>query len=440
MNRVRSSCRDQRGVALVTALIMLVVLTGLVLAFLSVSAFEPQISQNMASSAQARMVADAGLEWAFNRLATLPAGQSYDQYWNGVLAAGGTLSGGAMPIPGLTAASGTFTVTVRNDATVADRGITGVTPDPDVAPPRDANGRVIVTSTAAVGGFGGLGAVNKTVLAVVRRTAIPPINAALAFPGRQATVNVRDASFDIQGTDHDMDGAPGPKPAIFGISVSGDPAEAGNEAIVETALQASSRSRVLGRSALTGLPTAGADAVQADSSLTTQQVVDFVSGLKNGADVRLSTGPGNTFGAGDLGATCGASSASSACWGTTSQPKIIYVKGDPTAAYTSVDVSGQSSGTGILVVENGLLEITGNFRWNGPIIVTGTHAGIRFKGGGNQEVYGAVIVNVTSPTSQNLLEGDAAGNPKILYSSQALALVENRLGRRLMTVYSWREQ
>jgi len=438
--RVRAGFGDQRGAALVMALIMLVALTGLVLAFLSVSAIEPQISQNLARAAQARMIADAGLEWAFNRLATLPPGQTYDLYWNGILAAGGNLSGGAMPIPGLTATAGTFTATVRNDVTAADRAITGVAPDPNVAPPADANGRVIVTSTGAGAGAIGIGAVNKTILAVVRRTKIPPINAALAFPGRKADVHFSGASFDIQGTDHNMDGSLGPAPPVFGISVSGDPAQAGNEALVEDALQNNPQSRVLGRSEVTGLPTSGANAIHADTSLTMQQVIDFVQEVKNNADVKLNTSPGSTYSASDIGSTCGASWTSTTCWGTTSTPKIVYVKGAPGAEYVSVDLSGQSDGTGILIIEHGRLEVTGNFRWNGPIIVSGGNAGIRYQGAGSQEVYGAVIVNEVDGTGQNHLDGDGRGAAKILYSSQALAMVQTRLGRRLMTVYSWREQ
>lgn len=437
MDSIRFPLGDQRGAALVMALVMLVVLTGLVLAFLSVSAFEPQISQNLASTAQARMAADAGLEWAFNRLATLPPGQGYDRHWDGLLAAGQNLSGSATPIPGLTAASGTFTVTVRNDTTAADRAITGVPPDPAMVPPHDANGRVIVTSTGTIGG---LGAVRKTVLAVVRRTPIPPANAALAFPGRRADVDFGGSPFDIQGIDHMMDGTPGPAPAVLGISVSGDPTDAANEATVESALQGHPQTRVLGRIGPPGLLGSGADTIQADTTLTAQQVADLVEGIRASADVRLGTAPGNSFSVTDLGATCAASWGSTTCWGTTSRPKIVYVRGDPTLPYASVDVSGQSTGTGILVIEHGRLEVAGNFRWNGPIVVTGNNVSIRFKGGGSQEVYGVVIVNETSLTGEPNLAGGTQGSATILYSSQALALVEQRLGRRLMALYSWREQ
>jgi len=48
---------DERGAALVLALMVLLTLTGLALAILSVSAFEPQISRNHGDTVRARYVA-----------------------------------------------------------------------------------------------------------------------------------------------------------------------------------------------------------------------------------------------------------------------------------------------------------------------------------------------------------------------------------------------
>ncbi len=439
MKRITACARDERGVALVMALIMLVALTGLVLAFLSVSAFEPQISRNLASTAQARMVADAGLEWAFNRLVTVPPGQELDQYWNNLLVAaagGATLTGGAIPVPGLAATFGTFTVRIRNDSNATDQQITGVPPEASAV--IDTNGRLIVTATGIANG-GGNGVVNKQILAVVKRVVVPPINGALAFPGTQADVNFSGSTFDIQGIDRNMDGTPGPAPAVFGITVSTDyPA---NEGIVENSLAgAQQQNQVTGISEVTGLPTSGSDTIQADPALTSQMVTNWVDALKSSADVSLTTSQAKNFAQSDIGSTCPSSWASTTCWGTTSQPKIVYVKGDLNKDYVSVDLSGKSEGTGILIIENGRFEITGDFRWNGPIIVTGTDVGIRYKGGGEMQVYGAVIVNELNDDNQNNLEGDVRGNAKMYYSSQALALVQNRLGRRHITMYSWREQ
>src|SRR3989442_9932753 len=64
----RTNALNERGIAAVMALIVVLALSLLVSAFLAVSAFEPQISQNLADSTQARYAADAGIEWAFDQL------------------------------------------------------------------------------------------------------------------------------------------------------------------------------------------------------------------------------------------------------------------------------------------------------------------------------------------------------------------------------------
>ena len=108
MTNIRRIARDERGIALVVALVAMLTLSALVLAFLAMSAFEPQISANLAAGTQARYVAEAGIEAAFDGLALTPD-------WNTALV-GATCATGAiaptttanMAVSGMTAASGTF--------------------------------------------------------------------------------------------------------------------------------------------------------------------------------------------------------------------------------------------------------------------------------------------------------------------------------------------
>ena len=65
-----SAARNERGVALPLALLTLVMLSGLLLAFLAMSVHEPQIAQNHVSSSRAFHIADAGIEHAW---AVLPS-------------------------------------------------------------------------------------------------------------------------------------------------------------------------------------------------------------------------------------------------------------------------------------------------------------------------------------------------------------------------------
>ncbi|MBI3893154.1 MAG: hypothetical protein HY303_16670 [Candidatus Wallbacteria bacterium] len=66
--RIPDCLTDQCGIALVMALILLLTLSGLVLAALSLSAFEPQISQNLVDTVNARMLADSGIDYGYNTL------------------------------------------------------------------------------------------------------------------------------------------------------------------------------------------------------------------------------------------------------------------------------------------------------------------------------------------------------------------------------------
>jgi len=145
--RLRAFVRDERGVALVLALLVLLTLIGLVLAFLSASALEPQISRNLQEGVRARYVAESGLEVAFNALV---GANDWSVLLAGASCSVGTALYAGATLPGLGAESGVFTVTVRNDCHAADAAYTGTTIDPGGAV-SDTNGQVIVTSVGTVG-------------------------------------------------------------------------------------------------------------------------------------------------------------------------------------------------------------------------------------------------------------------------------------------------
>src|SRR5437867_2064564 len=66
-----------------------------------------------------------------------------------------------------------------------------------------ANCRVIVTSTGTIGNT------TRTITVVVAKTGVPATNAALAFPGIQADVNLIGPSVVIDGRDTKMADNPG---------------------------------------------------------------------------------------------------------------------------------------------------------------------------------------------------------------------------------------
>jgi len=433
MTTLRTIARDERGVAVVVGLIALLSLTALVLAFLAMSSYEPQIAANLATGTQARYLAEAGIEAAFDGLAntadwsTAIASATCSQ---GVIAPGTTQNG---TLPGMTSAFGTFTVRVRNDCNGGDDAITGVTLDTGGAT-SDTNMKLILVSTGTVG------SASKSITVVIQKVTLPTMNAALAFPGLNADVDFSGSAFTISGVDTNTNGTAGSGAPVYGISVG----VAGNEATVDTSLANNQQNSVTGKSQSDPSATStGDNTVAYDTALTSSAVTNFVNTLKKVADVTITAPSGSPYSISGVGSTCGSDINSSTCWGTDAHPKIVYVKGNSTGATSAdaLDISGNSSGSGILIVENGNMDITGTFNWNGPVIVTGTGVKIRYHGGGDQSIYGAVIVNELYNDGSTNVEADIAGNAKIYYSTQAITNAMNGVGgRKLMSLYSWQEQ
>src|SRR3990170_3049948 len=101
--RIRT-VRDEKGVALPLALFALVMLSGLLLAFLSMAGMEPVIAQNHASSSKAFYIADAGIEHALDALQS-PGSPALPQVGKPL-----TL------FPGQVFGSGSYSVTVSQNA------------------------------------------------------------------------------------------------------------------------------------------------------------------------------------------------------------------------------------------------------------------------------------------------------------------------------------
>ncbi len=408
------------------ALMVLALLTTLVVVYLTLATVEPQIAQNLTDTSRARAVAEAGIEYGFNVI----AGSSD---WSVLLATGGVLASN-IPVPGLTPAAGTFTVSIRNDTLAADAAITGVALDTGGAT-TDTNGRLIMTAVST------LGRATRTIIVVVGRAQFPPFPGALVFPGNEAEAAFTGNSFEINGNDTNLDGTAGTGQPVSGISVSSALPLANpgaNEAVVENALSAIQKDNVTGKRQNPALLGEGNNTVAPNAILTPAAIAEFIAQAKAAADVTLESAQPSGLSYTNIGSTCASNPSSPTCWGTRENPKVVYVHGspDPTSAFSALQVSGNSSGAGILIVEDGDFRISGNFTWEGPIIVTGNWVGIGYLGGGFQQVLGAVISNETA-TDPGFREGVVTGNAKIKYSTQALANAQRI--RKLVTMYSWRE-
>ena len=421
--------RNQRGIAFPLALFALVMLTGLLLVFLTMGGMETSVATNLDDVTRARYVAESGLEWAFDQLvlaAALPNG------WNNVLSPpnSGQMATG-MALPGLGPTSGTFSVTVRNDNLPNDNLLTGQAVDPGAAT-NDTNRVVILT---ALGTYNGATRQLQQVVSHPDLTLPGGVN----LPGLGTNTSFSGNSFTISGNDTNLDdsagaGIAGICPAtVWGIGVANIPLETA----VQVSLSNQQKDNVTGKPQNPG-PGIGDNTITPDATLAPAQIQKFVDAVRPYADISLQASAANRLQYQNIGDTCAANLNDSNCWGTASNPKIVYVKGtvDPAQAFYAMSISGTSTGAGILILEDGDLNVTGNFRWEGLIIVTGQYVGLRYGGGGNQTMYGGMIVNETASVNSEV-EVDAMGNAKILYSCQAIENVRNM--RRLFRANSWRE-
>ena len=421
MTRVRELLGNERGTVLALALILLVVVTGLAIGLATMGGVESQISANQAASTRARLVAEAGIEYAYTSL----AGQDF----TAKLTAGSYLVAAGTTLPGLAAASGTFGVTIRNDRNVGDNLLTGLALDSGTDT-LDQNGVVVLTATGAVDGA------SRVITAVITRGTLG-INAAVTVPGVQADTTTDSPcptgscppnplrNYSIDGRDWnrtDTITPTGPNSLKLGIATG-----SGMEATVEGAFSDSYRRNfVQGKHQSTGALTTGLNTIAADSTLTPAIIQAFMTNLAanpgtqiiqstqacqfptgSGAHTKpeglhmLATGTpslvtvtNNCTGSQQINQTVNL--------GTPTSPQMLYFKGeyDPSSNFVGLGVDGSSpiQGYGLLVVEDADLVFfqTGNFRWDGIVLVTGRNVSVAFKGASNTEIRGALIGSETN--------------------------------------------
>lgn len=108
----------------------------------------------------------------------------------------------------------------------------------------------------------------------------------------------------------------------------------------------------------------------------------------------------------------------------TGQMNIVYfnMQGNKT-----LKLSGGSHGAGILVVD-GNLEINGGFTWYGIVLVKGT---VDYTGGGEKNVTGGIMAGESTT-----VEGDVGGNAAVIYCSTAVKNAQKKIPFKLSR---WRE-
>lgn len=424
-------CHNERGTVLPVTMMIALLLTTLAVAVTSLGMSEPQIAGNLAGSSRARAVAEAGLEWGYvqvvNSASFTAALATADAYGVVPLATN-------QAMPGLASTLGTYTVTLRNDNKAGDSLITGVPVEASATV--DANNRLIMTAT------GTFGNATRTVQVLIRRTVLPPVVGALAFPGNDANTAFNGTAFEVNGNDSNIAPAgqtptAGSCASVYGIAT----VSSTNETVVQNSLSSTQKPKVKGKKQNASGSSDGDNVIAPDATLTQALITEFVKDAKRQADVSLwSPSPSGLTYTSIGPSVCSSNWASQSCWGTAEKPKIVFIEGQPdsTSAFSAVTLNGNVEGNGILVVKNGDMRVNGNFTWNGIIIVTGDWVGLGFMGSVNstdQVVYGAVISNETS--TDPLYEGVVYADAKLRYSCQGIARANS--SRRLVTMSSWKE-
>jgi hypothetical protein len=493
----RTLILSQRGVALPLALICLVALTVMALTFLTLSGVEPQISQNLTDGARARYIAESGIEWAFKRVAASPVGAggnfaaslfagpdnvqntADDQQPTNVsgqnTAAMLTTLGSPSPLPTKSTAEGSYSVTVRNDNLAGDDKLNGAGAVDSGNKFTDNNGIVIVTSTGTYRGA------TRTIQVALKRVGIPPFPGAVNIPGFRADTFLSDSvnsgnadRYDIDGRDHDRNGAqnaanptklgiqvqPGTQ-ADLGITYEAQAEEPFDNASICTGGDCSAATKAANRAARLGIVkgkdqstesyTTGLSAVGPDDSLTPAVMSSFLSQIASNpattilqstqaCPIVMTGGTSSATSTPTLTNSCGMNEPVNL--GTTSDPKMLYFRGDPNAssAFAGVTMNQMIQGAGILIVEDGDLQQYGHLRWDGIVVVTGRHVSAAFRTGSNTTIYGALTGMESVPTESGGLFDffmDQNLDFRVRSSKQNLDMVQQMLA--MHRILSWRE-
>ena len=412
--------RGAGGYVMVMALLILAVLFVLGSSFMTLMVGESQIATSDRDLTLALNAAEAGVQQALRNakasasLTTLLADATANTGNNG----SGTLQSNV-----------TYAFTITND------------PAENATPATDTNGTILITSTGRVR--------NATriieALAFVPKATFP---SALHVPGTEGDSNFAGVSFTVDGYDTNPGTPSTAESRIPGgtrkLGVSAGSTSVRND--IYNALSSAERTRPVFDGLAGdygGQPSLGVD-TSLDSNAA-QNLATAWAGFappQNVVDIgrtTLNVSGTHTYTNGSGGAP---TASNNQAWGTPSQPGVFYVKGisaadyaaNPTGVSGALSVSGNFEGAGILILDGADLSVSGNFRWEGIIIVTGPLVGFRIGGGGNQKVFGSVVVNERA-TDRCAVRADCnelilLGNAKLAYSQMAINNAMRALGQR----------
>jgi Tfp pilus assembly protein PilX len=369
MRQYVSYLKNESGVALVTSLVILVLLTALGTYAINMTEVEQTVAANLRASKQAFYLAEAGLERGRQQVLTNtampPAPIGSTQSLN------------------MGNAAGSYTVTF-----------------PNIMPQATAwQYRVTVEST------GNVGTASKILQALVTKI-YDASEGAISMRGNEAHSDFTGNAFLVDGRDYDhlaqTDTLTTVAPQL-GISVE----NTALESVVKGALSSQQEDNIKGSGGTATDPSVGVS-----SSLPSSSITSLANAICNAAP---SSNKFNTPNNGTL------TFNGSTTFGTRTSPQIYCIDGVGTPGNMEVEVKGNFSGAGVLVVRSADLVAKGNFKYEGLIIVTGDKIGFGMIGGGQQDVYGSIMINETSTDGPSYRELVLQGNAAVKRSQSALA-------------------
>jgi Tfp pilus assembly protein PilX len=372
---LRTKFETQRGTALITALIVLILLSVLGAAALTTSVLDTRIGVKYNTIAGLWYVADAGIEQARENLrqADISGTATLSQQLATAAGADGVLSI-ATDLPTLQA---TDDVPFINNATVSDTA--GNTAGQYYVYLRNdaTDGRTSTTDTnftVNLFSVGVIGSNRQSLETTVVKGRFPQLPAALVLDGPIGSfTHASSMNFAVNGNDA---GGSGQNQDAIGTVSAGDATTVTNEIAMNP-------NRTNNYTGVNSTPDIQNISTRTDPSLTT------VSGLE-GLVSRISAGATDIYNP-PFGGSQGIGNVGSA-----SSPHVVVVNGDCTL--------GPGTGYGVLVVR-GNVTTMGNWSWTGLILIIG-QGSLTWHGGGGGSINGGILIARTHDTdrsSTNLL-------------------------------------
>lgn len=225
---------------------------------------------------------------------------------------------------------------------------------------------------------------------------------AITLRGNARSINFAGSSFLISGIDHDP---------ITGAPLPGSRPRAGITAAASTVLsQVSGGLGPIQRQNISGDDGNGA-VIAASDRISANDVARITSDLCAAPHAVVSTVP-----------SVGSLTVLGQAWGSRTAPQLSCINGLPGSG-DSVLFGANSGGVGVLVVRDAEMVLSGDFRWEGLIIVSGGDVGFRVTDTANTEILGALIIHESGNAAGSgpaLL--DIQGSLRARFSRQALSV------------------